>query len=452
MPSETTSKNDPAGFRLLLTPDRAALTAGGPTTVRVLVRMQAPDAPPGTARRAPLHLALVLDRSGSMSGAPLEEAKRCARNIIDSLAPGDRAAIFAFDNQVQRVAPLTSAADKLALSAALAGIHAGGTTNLHGGWRAGADELLTNLAGRDVHRVILLSDGCANAGETGLEQIAVQCKTFAQGGVTTSTYGLGNEFNEALMLVMATAGRGNAYYGQSAADLAEPFAAEFALLTSLCARGLVLKVNAPADVRAKVRNGYEGVAGETAAWRLPDLAFASEAWAVLEFEIPTATEAVGNPVALPITVSVQAATGDSSPLFLMAALSPLPVVSAAERDAMLADELVTRRVLELDAADALEAVRTAIDADNWLLAQQLTEAAQTRFAQHEWAAAILATMHRLIGERNKRLASKESMYARHSLSLRLSSCDEASFSYDDEAAVPAFLRRKPEQGKGRTSP
>ena len=446
------ANNKSSVFQLLLTPEKAALTAGGPTTLRVLVRMQAPDLPPGTVPRAPLHLALVLDRSGSMGGAPLEEAKRCARNIIDSLAPGDRAAIFAFDDQIDRVAPLTAAANKLALSAALAGIGTGGTTNLHGGWRAGADELLTQLAGEDVHRVILLSDGCANAGETGLEQITVQCKTVAQGGVSTSTYGLGNEFNEALMLAMATAGRGNAYYGQTAADLAEPFAAEFALLTSLCARGLVLKVNAPAAVGVKLRNSYESVAGEAAAWRLPDLAFASEAWAVLEFEIPATDVAIGNLVALPITVSVQAATQDSSPLFLMAALSPLPVMDAAGREAMPADELVARRVLELDAADALEAVRTAIEADNWALAQQLTEAAQERFAQHEWATAILVTMRRLIGVRDKRLSSKETLYARRSLNIRLSTRDEGNFSLDEEAAVPAFLRRKSEQGKGRSSP
>ena len=109
------ANNTSSVFQLLLTPEKAALVAGHATTLRVLARVQAPDLPPGTVPRAPLHLALVLDRSGSMSGAPLEEAKRCARHIVDSLAPGDRAAIFAFDDEIERVAPLTPAADKLAL-------------------------------------------------------------------------------------------------------------------------------------------------------------------------------------------------------------------------------------------------------------------------------------------------------------------------------------------------
>ena len=451
-PETTTMPNDnktSSDFRLVLTPDKAALAADGPTTLRVLVRAQAPDLPADTGARPPLHLALVLDRSGSMSGLPLEEAKRCARNIVDSLEHGDRAAIFAFDDQVERIAPLTPAADRLALAAALAGMQSGGTTNLHGGWRAGAEELIAQLAGNDMHRVILLSDGCANEGETDFEEIARQCKVFAQRGVSTSTYGLGEQFNEQLMLAMAAAGRGNAYYGQTAADLAEPFATEFALLASLCARGLVLKVNAPAGVGVKVRNDYEPVEGENSAWKLPDLAFASEAWALLEFEIPAATGSGAHPASLPISVSVRAAMRDSTPLFLMAALPPLPSVDSAQRRAMPVDDLVARRMLELEAAEALEDMRKAIEADNWERAQRLVDDAATRFGGHEWTAAILVTMRRLIGERDKRIAMKEASFSNRSMNRRLASRVEALYCMEDEPSIPAFLRRKPEQGRGR---
>ena len=75
------------------------------------------------------------------------------------------------------------------------------------------------------------------------------------------------------------------------------------MLTSLCARGLVLKVKAPDDVKVTLRNDYEPVEGEKLAWRLPDLAFASEAWALLELEVPAVDGAGGTPASVPITVS-----------------------------------------------------------------------------------------------------------------------------------------------------
>ncbi len=448
--SDHPTKHDPAeGFRLLLTPDKPALAAGAETTLRVLVRVQAPDPPAGGAPRTPIHLALVLDRSGSMSGAPLAEAKRCARDIVEALAPGDRAAIYAFDSDVECVAPLTPAQDKLALASALSAVESGGSTNLHGGWRAGADELAAHLSGQDLHRVVLLSDGGANEGETDLEAIAQQCKELAGRGVTTSTYGLGRSFNEDLMLAMAAAGRGNAYYGQTAADLAEPFAAEFALLTSLCARGLMLKVTAPSDVGVSLRNDYEAVAGEPAAWRLPDLAFASEAWALLELQVPASYAEAGRGAAVPVTVALHAAAPDSTPLFLIAMLPPLAVVGAAERHAMPVDELVARRALELAAADTLHEVRAAIEADNWERARRLADDAATRFGRHPWAAAIVATMRRLVAERDKRLALKEAAYNSRGLSMRLTVKDELADLSVDESVAPLYLRRKGEQGKGR---
>lgn len=446
--TDNTNNDQAAGFRLLLTPDRAALNAGAPTTLRVLVRVQAPDAPADAVPRPPLHLALVIDRSGSMAGEPLAEAKRCARHIVDSLAPGDRAAIVAFDDEVERVAPLTPAADKLALAAALAGIESGGMTDLHGGWRMGADELVAQLAGDDVHRVILLSDGCANRGETAREAIAQQCKAFAQRGVTTSTYGLGEEFNEALMLAMAAAGRGNAYYGQTAADLAEPFATEFALLANLAARGLVLKVNAPDTVAVRLANAYDAAEGAVHAWKLPDVAFAAEAWALLEVTVPAMSAPQGEPIALAVTVSVQAAARDSAPLFLMAALPPLPVVNAAHRRALPEDELVARRAQEIAAAQTLDEVRAAIAADNWERAQRLVDDAATRFGDHPWAAAILATMRRLVAGRDRAHALKEALYSHRALNVRLAARDEGA-GYDPDALDLPYLMRKAEQGRGR---
>ena len=108
-----------------------------------------------------------------------------------------------------------------------------------------------------------------------------------------------------------------------------------------------------------------------------------------------------------------------------------------------------RELLELDAASALEAIRVAIEADNWELATQLAEKAQQQFAQHEWAAAIIATMRRLIGQRDKRFSAKEALYAQRSLNVRLSSVDEQSLGDESLNSVPKFLRRRPEQGKDR---
>ena len=133
----------------------------------------------------------------------------------------------------------------------------------------------------------------------------------------------------------------------------------------------------------------------------------------------------------------------------MATLPPLQVIGAAQWQSTASDELVVRRVLELEAAEALGAVREAIEADDWQKAEQLASDAAVRFAPHEWAAAVLASIRRLIGERDKRLSSKEAAYARRLMNMRLSARNEPKFSAADEDSIPAFLRRKPEQGKGQ---
>lgn len=109
-----------------LVPRRAGLCAGQGNTVDVLVRIQAPDAPTGHgAQRPPQALALVIDRSGSMSGRPLEEAKRCAEYVLGKLRPSDAVALVKFDNRVQRLGPAAPLGDGAHQRAAIAGISRG---------------------------------------------------------------------------------------------------------------------------------------------------------------------------------------------------------------------------------------------------------------------------------------------------------------------------------------
>ena len=232
--------------QVLITPSKPALIEGVAQKLQVLVRVQAPDTDPTQKRkeRGPYHLSLVIDRSGSMSGEPLMEALRCADHIIGRLQATDVASLIVFDDRVDTLVRARPLADSTAFRSALRSVQSGGQTNLHGGWEAGAESLAIDADKAALARAILLSDGNANAGHTcDTEEIAALCAKAAERGITTSTYGLGSRFNEELMVEMAKRGRGNSYYGETAADLFESFVEEFDLISNLYARNVHLKVD-----------------------------------------------------------------------------------------------------------------------------------------------------------------------------------------------------------------
>ena len=101
-----------------------------------------------------------------------------------------------------------------------------------------AEEVAKYKTEKSLNRVLLLSDGNANVGLTSTEQIKQQCAQLADLDVTTSTYGLGHEFNEELMIEMANSGLGQGYYGETADDLSDPFKEEFELLLNTIATNL----------------------------------------------------------------------------------------------------------------------------------------------------------------------------------------------------------------------
>lgn len=428
----------------LLTARRNGLRAGQDNTVDVLVRVQAPDAPEDVAAaRPPQALALVIDRSGSMQGRPLTEARRCAEFVVSRLRPTDSVSVVQFDNRVQLLWPAVPLGDGNAVRSAIGSIHSGGNTNLHGGWLDGADSL-AGVPGSGLKRVILLSDGCANEGLTDSADIAAQCATWAAKGVTTSTYGLGDNFNEDLMVAMARAGGGNHYYGDTAEDLMEPFQQELDLLANLALRQVELSVSAPDGLRVEMLNELQTVG---TGWRLPDLAWGAEAWAILRVTVPAgALPGLGDRMTvLRVSVTGQSLQGEA--VALEKAGLALPVLSPSAFDALVEDELVQRRSTELAAGLFLTQMRTAAHAHDWAAVDSMLADARKRFAGNEWVAGILEAMTALAQSRSRERMMKEAMYSSSKLSNRLAAKDEVAFCLVADAG-PAYLRRKRQQGKG----
>lgn len=437
--------------QILIQPLKPALIAGVAQKLPVLIRVQAPD-PVETEKKArkPYHVALVIDRSGSMSGPPLAEAVRCAKHITDQLAPTDTASLVVFDDRVQTLVPACPVGDRKALHLALSRVHSGGSTNLHGGWQAGTDGLLPGAGEAALARVILLSDGNANVGDiTDTAGIAALCAQAAERGVTTSTYGLGRDFNEELMVEMAKRGAGNHYYGDTAADLFEPFAEEFDFISALCARHVRLSLAAAPGVNVCLLNDYpvDGDAGIPVI-RLPDIAFGAEAWALVELEIPAGLAVDGTGPLL--QAAVTASTPEGAPLAFADALLTLSAMPVAAWDALLNDPLVVARQAELAAAKLLEQARAAAEHGDWTTVERLLAEARQRFADQPWVIEVLESMAELARSMDTARFRKEALYSSRKMGSRISAKEESfSVSHCEEVAVPSFLRRKTAQGKAQ---
>ena len=443
----STKQANDANPTLRLNPRRSALLAGHTNTVDVLVRIAAPPCPAGASQpRPPFNLALVLDRSGSMSGQPLAEACRCAYAMIQRLNPHDRAALVAFDDQVNVLVASRPAADQRPFQAALGMVQAGGYTNLHGGWVQGAAEVARHLRPDSLNRIVLLSDGNANRGLCDLQEIARQCAELAGTGVTTSTYGLGNHFNEELMVCMAKAGMGNPYYSDTADDLLDKFEEEFALMQALCARHLRLLTRAAPGVKLDLLNDYPA-AGD-GLWRLPDLAYASEAWALLRLTVShqAIEEAGDGPLPL-LEVELAWADLEGQARSGAATTLALPVLPAAAFGAVAEDERVTARLAEIESARLQLQARAAAQQGDWERVDRVLAKAKRLAQDHPWLEAVVSELEKLAAARDDARFSKESYYSSQRMSSRLSTPDESAREPDRDDDIPAFLRRQSRQGK-----
>jgi Ca-activated chloride channel family protein len=455
-PSATTTATAatvaPGTLVVSLTPRKPALPASGSGQLEVLLRVQAPAAENGAQQpRTPLALALVIDRSGSMSGDKLEAAKACARDVVQRLHAEDEVCVVVYDDEAQVLMPLCAAAQaRDSIDGLLASFSDGGSTDLHAGWLHGAQQVAGRTSSSRMCRVVLLSDGQANHGETDEGRICDQVRLLAQAGVTTTTVGLGEGFNESLMTAMAVAGQGNALYGERAEDLAEAFDAEIGLLAHLAWRNVRL-VSGSATSRWKLLNDYAKTA--EGAWSLPSVAAGAEAWAVFTVPMDAAGRAqTRSRQGMALHVSVTACDADGKEHEVRASLAALPTVDDAQWAALAEDELVARRSVEAQAAQLQARAREAVQAGNWEEARRLLGKVEALASDNPWLQGVLAQMHELLRRRDRVRMSKELAYASFSMSRRIAEIDEsAHFVAAMESEKVAYLRRKPSQGRSSGS-
>ena len=177
--------------------------------VAVLLDLSAPAV---TGRgRQPQTLEVVLDRSGSMAGERLDAAKEALEALVARLDPSDTFGLVAFDDDIRVPVPAGPLSDKPGAVAAIRALEPGGMTNLSGGYLRGLQE-----ARRAAHKrgatLLLLSDGHANVGLVEHDQLQALAATGRRERVTTSTIGLGLDYDEALLAAIATGGAGATHF------------------------------------------------------------------------------------------------------------------------------------------------------------------------------------------------------------------------------------------------
>ena len=242
---------------------------------------------PAEKERMSVNVAIVIDKSGSMQGEKIKQAKAAAVAAIDRLRDNDIVSIVTYDSAVEVVLPATKASDRQRIQEQIRAIQAGGNTALYAGVKKGAQEIKKFLDDKRVNRVILLSDGLANVGPSSPSELEELGQKLIEQGISVSTMGLGLGYNEDLMSRLALASSGSHVFIEDAENLVQVFQNEFDDVLSVVAQRLTIDVTLAEGVRpVKVLNYPADIEGQRVHIDLGQLYSGQERYFVLEVEIP----------------------------------------------------------------------------------------------------------------------------------------------------------------------
>ncbi len=335
------------------------ITADGLRELNLLVRMEGLGEVTGP--RPPVDLALVIDRSGSMSGDKIRDVKTASLKLLDTLEPHDTVTLISYSSDVRRhTTRLAVGEGREVLRNHLLGIESGGGTALGPALMQALDDLETGLKddGRLTH-ALLLSDGLANEGEQRPDVLGARAAKAFTRGISVSTLGVGLDYNEDLMTKLADQGGGRYHFIKDANAIAGILGDEMKGLVATVARGIEIELNpTPGTGVAKVF-GYPTVRdGARTTARIGSIGAGQTREVILRLALPALTPpqvALGT-----LSVGYTDITADSTS---RRADVPLSLEITADAAAMQKSERpeVTVRVAEVEAAERLEVAARAAD-------------------------------------------------------------------------------------------
>jgi len=228
----------PPPLRFAVQLNKRYVKAGAPD--EIIARLRITTEPDLTIPRAPVNLGLVVDTSGSMSGAAIVHARKAALAMVKALQDGDRIAIVVFSSEARVLVPSTiiDAESRPQIAAQLASMVARGTTDMSGGLSAGIAQVRRNLRPGAINRVVLLSDGNPNDARPilGLAQFA------QRSSITITALGLGLDYNETLLGAVARSSGGTFHFIKDPAEVAKVFRDEVVRMRQVIAQQLSLRI------------------------------------------------------------------------------------------------------------------------------------------------------------------------------------------------------------------
>lgn len=201
----------------------------------------------------------------------LAQAKKAAIKAVENMTDKDFVSIVAFDARADVViqACKTTASNKVAIINAINALRTRGSTDLHNGWLVAATEVAKNANSESLNRVIVLSDGDTNHGIQDPEQIANNVMALYEKSISTTTFGIGDGFNEDLLQAMSNSGGGNSYYISDDNKFDEMFNEEFSGLSNTC--GSEVKLTFELNEGFKIKEQLNSLVVNDGVYLLPNV-------------------------------------------------------------------------------------------------------------------------------------------------------------------------------------